>query len=168
MGLDLVRKGGYAFHCDGSTAYPIIANIFEPNELCDLNEIGLRSETTLGINLRKNSPFFEIFRIKLINLHISLFDKETKHILILIRYCRIREVGILSKHHRNWVPSKPPCNSNSYIFSVGLDYTVPIFLFLAISMMVSLFILICEITYFHFVKRKGRKNIKIRKIVGWK
>lgn len=64
QGIQLVRRGGYAFHTDGAIAYPIIAKMFKPNELCDLNVINLRSESTLTICLRKHSPFLEMFRIK--------------------------------------------------------------------------------------------------------
>lgn len=63
-GVELVRLGGYAFYADAATAYPAISRLFEPAQICDLNQIELRTENTLGMNTRKNSPFWEMFKIK--------------------------------------------------------------------------------------------------------
>lgn len=63
-GLQLVQVGGYAFYSDAATAYPAISRLFEPSQICDLNQIELRTENTLGMIVRKNSPFWEMFKIK--------------------------------------------------------------------------------------------------------
>lgn len=63
-GFELVRAGGYAFYADAATAYPTVSRLFEPGQICDLNQIELRTENTLGMNVRKNSPFWEMFKIK--------------------------------------------------------------------------------------------------------
>lgn len=63
-GLNSVQKGGYAFYSEGNTPYKFIAKRFGPGEICDLNEIVLRTETLLGVTLRKHSPFMEMFRIR--------------------------------------------------------------------------------------------------------
>lgn len=42
-GFELVRAGGYAFYADAATAYPTVSRLFEPGQICDLNQIELRA-----------------------------------------------------------------------------------------------------------------------------
>ena len=65
QGMQLVRRGGFAYHCEASTAYALIRNLFEPSEICDLNEIYLQPKQTLGVFVKRNSPYFKIMRIRL-------------------------------------------------------------------------------------------------------
>lgn len=87
----------------------------------------------------------------------TIFSTDSFFFLI-IRYIRIKEVGILSKHRRIWDAPQPPCLSNSFIFSVGWEYTAPIFLFMAMANVVSLFILICEKVVFACENGRTVKN----------
>lgn len=60
-GLRRVQRGGYAFHCEASTANPIIRETFETIQLCDLNDIPFRRNVYLGMTTRRGDPFKEMY-----------------------------------------------------------------------------------------------------------
>lgn len=138
-GFSRVQRGGFAFHCEASTAYPIISTTFESNEICDVNEVPFRTNPkNQGIIVRKGSPFLN---------------------LISTRFFWMRETGVLSKHERHWVAEKPACLSNVLLTSVGFDYTAPLFFFLIIAYIISLIILILENIFYYYTKKKvGRRH----------
>jgi ionotropic glutamate receptor len=59
-GLELVRRGGFAFHVETSTAYPIIEETFTNQEICELEEVQMYRTQPMHTNLQKNSPFREM------------------------------------------------------------------------------------------------------------
>lgn len=173
-----MRGGGYAFYSDAATAYPAISRLFEPGQICDLNQIELRTENTLGMTLRKNSPYWKTIKIKYVvspplfiphPLPLLRSDLRQKRMInaitiltVTVRLFRIREVGLLAKHQHFWLPAKPECMANSYVFSVGMEYTAPIFIFLAISITTSMIILLLEIMHHRFMQMKHRPRHPIR------
>lgn len=136
-GFNLVRRGGFAFHCEASTAYPIIQTIFAPKEICDVNQVPFRKNRYQGIIVRKGSPFLK---------------------LISTRFYWMRETGVLSKHERHWVADKPACLSNAIITSVGFEYTAPLFFFLIISYITVLIIMILENICHYFRQKANQRN----------
>ncbi|XP_055855568.1 ionotropic receptor 75a-like isoform X2 [Episyrphus balteatus] len=125
-GIFKVRDGGYAYHSEASTSYYMVEKYYEQHELCDLNEVKLRTESTLNIMMAKNSSYKEFVRLSA---------------------TRIRETGILSKHRRHWMKTKLSCFSNSILINVGLEYTGPLFAFLGMTYVLTMIILIFEIGY---------------------
>lgn len=140
-GLNLVRRGGFAFHCEGSTGYPVVAKLFLPEEICDIHEVPFRKNIIQGISLRKHSPFLK---------------------MIKTRAFWMIETGIMSKQERHWVPPKPPCFSNGIITSVGFDYIAPLFFFLFIAYTWALIVLIFENIFHFFQLKRKRRNDWIR------
>lgn len=63
-GLNLVRRGGYAYLSDVAAAYMYIRKNFEPNQLCDINEVNLRAKVLLGFFSNKQSPYKEMLKCK--------------------------------------------------------------------------------------------------------
>lgn len=59
-GLRLVKKGGFAFHVETSTAYPIIEETFTNEEICELQEVQMYRTQPMHTNLQKGSPFREM------------------------------------------------------------------------------------------------------------
>ncbi|RZC33818.1 hypothetical protein BDFB_013106 [Asbolus verrucosus] len=57
QGLNLVEKGGYAFHVESATAYPIIGANFGEKAICDLREVQLFRTQPMHANFQKHSPF---------------------------------------------------------------------------------------------------------------
>lgn len=64
VGLERVRRGGYAYHGEASTLYVLVKQSYSPVELCDLNEIYLRPKHSLGFVVNLRSSYHEMFKIK--------------------------------------------------------------------------------------------------------
>lgn len=157
-GLNLVRRGGYAFMSDVAPAYMYIHRKFAPNELCDINEINMRSKLLLAFVAHKQSPYKELLKAKYCVFMYIIF----KMLSFIFRYRKFRDYGILSKYQRVWSPSKPPCMADSIVFAVGLEYAGPLLVFLAVSMLISFFILMVEIIDYRLfaAHRTGATNVE--------
>lgn len=73
------------------------------------------------------------------------------------RYRRFRETGISIRYKSKYTPRKPPCMAESFVFSVGLEYTGALFVFLLVSICVASIILILEILEYKLFKTKPVK-----------
>ncbi|CAG9766144.1 unnamed protein product [Ceutorhynchus assimilis] len=62
-GLNLVKKGQYAFQVELVTGYPIIEREFEETMICELKEISIYGMTQLHANYQKWSPFKDIMDV---------------------------------------------------------------------------------------------------------
>lgn len=61
--IPYLKRGGFAFHCEVVDAYPIIAELFDANEICDLREVsGLMEVEIMNWIVHKNSQYTELFR----------------------------------------------------------------------------------------------------------
>lgn len=69
VGVELVRRGGYAYLSEASTLYVLVKQSYSPVELCDLNEIYLRPKNSLGFVVNLKSSYHEMFKIKYL-IHI--------------------------------------------------------------------------------------------------
>nr|ALR72584.1 putative ionotropic receptor IR64a [Colaphellus bowringi] len=79
-GIALVRNGGFAFHVETSTAYPIIEEIFTNQEICELDEIQMYRTQPMHTNLQKNSPFREMMNFCMLKLvENGNMDRLRKH-----------------------------------------------------------------------------------------
>lgn len=68
----------------------------------------------------------------------------------------LREVGLMNRVHRQFIPSKPRCEAGSRKFvSVGITEIRPAVLFFAIGMLTSFIIMLLEAIY---VKVKALRN----------
>lgn len=56
-GLQLVRKGNYAFQVEIATAYPIIERTFDNREVCDIEEVQMIPTQGLFTVFQKRCPF---------------------------------------------------------------------------------------------------------------
>lgn len=65
-GISMLRKGFYAFHMIKEVAYKHIKKTFYEHEKCGLVEITYLQETFPMHVLPKNSPFKEIFKVRLV------------------------------------------------------------------------------------------------------
>ncbi|KAJ3637570.1 hypothetical protein MTP99_001018 [Tenebrio molitor] len=79
-GLELVRRGGFAFHVETSTAYPIIEETFTNQEICELEEVQMYRTQPMHTNLQKNSPFREMMNYCMLHLvEDGLMDRLRKY-----------------------------------------------------------------------------------------
>ncbi|XP_050301541.1 ionotropic receptor 75a-like [Anthonomus grandis grandis] len=122
-GINKVHKGGFAFHTESITAYPIIGNTFEQDTICDLAEITLINSDT-SLMAQKRSQYKKLFQISL---------------------RKMWQTGIIRKLHKTWVTSKPECLSSARVISVGVnDLFLPYFI-LGIGVFFSLCLFFFEI-----------------------
>ncbi|XP_023311151.1 glutamate receptor 2-like [Anoplophora glabripennis] len=87
-GLEMVREGGFAFHVETSTAYPIIEATFTNELICELQEVQMYRTQPMHTNLQKNSPFKE-----------------------MLNYCmfKLSENGNMDRLRKHWDARKPTC-----------------------------------------------------------
>lgn len=75
VGVELVRRGGYAYLSEASTLYDLVKQSYSAVELCDLNEIYLRPKNSLGYVVNLKSSYHEIFKIK---YYIQLIETKNQ------------------------------------------------------------------------------------------
>ncbi|KAF5300902.1 hypothetical protein FQR65_LT09065 [Abscondita terminalis] len=115
-GLDKVKDGGFAFHTQTATAYPIIESQFPEKAICELAEVKMYATQTLYMTLPKKSPLKEMFN-----------------------YCMFHqmEVGVLNRLRKHWDAHKPQCVDHTpYLeIEVGLNESYWALILLSIGML---------------------------------
>ncbi|XP_070069435.1 ionotropic receptor 75a [Drosophila takahashii] len=105
-----LKAGGFAFHCEVVDAYPVIAEFFDANEICDLREVsGLMEVEIMNWILHKNSQYTEIFRTAM---------------------CNAQEKGFVERILRRRQIKKPACQSLYTVYPVSLSGVLPAFVIL--------------------------------------
>nr|WJJ63353.1 ionotropic receptor 75c [Pachyrhinus yasumatsui] len=143
-GVKEVHQGGYAYHTESITAYPLIARTFEQDAICDLAEIILINSDT-SLMAQKKSQYKKLFQVSLRKMWTS---------------------GIMKKLYKTWVASKPECLSSARVISVGIsDLFLPYFL-LAVGVLTSLVILTLEVSWKRVHQRYGQQwgDLHVRKL----
>lgn len=64
VGLERVRHGDYAYHCEKTDAFGWIRQNFDLQEVCDLNVLESMPPQPIGFLVRKDSPFRELFTLR--------------------------------------------------------------------------------------------------------
>ncbi|KAI8043341.1 hypothetical protein M5D96_004670 [Drosophila gunungcola] len=122
-----LKAGGFAFHCEVVDAYPVIAEFFDANEICDLREVsGLMEVEILNWILHKNSQYTEIFRTAM---------------------CNAQEKGFVERILRRRQIKKPTCLSLYTVYPVSISGVLPAFIILICGIIVSLTLLCVEKLY---------------------
>ncbi|XP_044270076.1 ionotropic receptor 75a-like [Tribolium madens] len=141
-GIAKVKQGGFAYHTQLDTGYPIIARTFNQEQICDITEIPMIPQVGAGIMLQKISQYKEVF-------HITLR--------------KAKEVGLVHRISQIWESKKPECLSSIRVVAVGSDQTFIAFLMLFIGMALSLVFLVIEIAWSRFnLDAKITKNKKFK------
>ncbi|KAH8282724.1 hypothetical protein KR054_009323, partial [Drosophila jambulina] len=108
--IPYLKAGGFAFHCEVVDAYPVIAEFFDANEICDLRDVsGLLEVEILNWILHKNSQYTEIFRTAM---------------------CNAQEKGFVERILRRRQTKKPACQSLYTVYPVSLAGVFPAFIIL--------------------------------------
>ncbi|KAH8404358.1 hypothetical protein KR222_004909, partial [Zaprionus bogoriensis] len=99
--IPYLKRGGFAFHCEVVDAYPIIAELFDANEICDLREVsGLMEVEVMNWIVHKNSQYTELFRTAM---------------------CKAREAGLVERVLRQRQMKKPACQSLYTVYPVTIS-----------------------------------------------
>ncbi|XP_040156950.1 ionotropic receptor 75a-like [Anopheles arabiensis] len=136
FGMQLVRQGGYAFHCETSygnaliidTAQNAFTETFTEREICDLQQVQLYPQRPVHLPLIKGSPLRELFKI---NLQL------------------IKESGLLAYHHARYYTPRPKCNkqSSTHTEQIHLADVRFAFVLLAAGMAASAALLASELLF---------------------
>ncbi|EDV98966.1 GH13307 [Drosophila grimshawi] len=99
--IPYLKRGGFAFHCEVVDAYPIIAELFDANEICDLRQVsGLMEVQIINWILHKNSQYSELFKTAM---------------------CKAREAGLVERILRERQIRKPECQSLYTVYPVSMS-----------------------------------------------
>ncbi|XP_055634911.1 ionotropic receptor 75a-like isoform X2 [Toxorhynchites rutilus septentrionalis] len=92
-GIELVKRGGYAFHCDLSYGNTWIMETFEEREICQLQELVLYPFRPLHIVVPKGSPLKELFTVTL---------------------RKLLETGLAQYYRRKFYVDRPQCMTRHF------------------------------------------------------
>lgn len=63
-GIAKVRRGGFAYHTEATTAYSIIEKTFSPIEICELEELRMIKPFMLSVMTKKRSEYKKLLQIR--------------------------------------------------------------------------------------------------------
>ncbi|KAJ8943879.1 hypothetical protein NQ318_019362, partial [Aromia moschata] len=126
-GIAKVKKGGFAYHVLGTTAYPIISRTFEQEEICNLDKLNLIRPSVMGHVLANMSQYSEMFEIS-----------STK----------IRQSGILQRAQGIWLDKPPPCLSDFVVVSVGKNDLFVVYMILLAGWVLAVAIFLAEVIWY--------------------
>ncbi|XP_052889172.1 ionotropic receptor 75a-like [Anopheles moucheti] len=128
FGIQLVKRGGYAFHCETSYGNTLIIETLTEREICELQQVEIYPQRAVHLPMIKGSPLRELFKV---NLQL------------------LKESGLLAYHHsRNYIP-RPKCNkqSNNHAEQIYLTDVRFAFLLLGAGMAASVAMLSSELAF---------------------
>ncbi|CAH2089188.1 unnamed protein product [Euphydryas editha] len=126
-GVEKIRRGLFAFHMELNPGYRLIQETYQEDEKCDLVEIDYINEIDPWLPGQKRSPYKDLFKIN---------------------FMKIRETGIQSNIHHRLHVGKPRCSGSISTFSsVGITDMYPALIATLYGMLISIVVLILEITY---------------------
>ncbi|XP_039488088.1 ionotropic receptor 75a isoform X2 [Drosophila santomea] len=124
---------GFVYTSEASFMYHFVEKHYLPREISDLNEIILRPESAVYGMVHLNSTYRQL----LTQLQV-----------------RMLETGITSKQSRFFSKTKLDTFSNSFVIQVGMEYAAPLFISLLVAYFLALVILILEIFWARYSKKK--------------
>lgn len=138
-GLELVRRGMFAYHTEVLRAYKVVADTFLEEEKCGLKELDYFGLPDPWYPIQRNSPLRKL-------ITVALF--------------RIRENGVQQRINDLLYTKKPQCHGGGGGFViVGWVDVKPAFLFLACGIIIALLILLIEIMGHHLVRLKRSATV---------
>ncbi|XP_033351198.1 ionotropic receptor 75a-like [Bombus vosnesenskii] len=146
-GLNRVADGHLAYHTMIDSAYPYIEQSFTRRSICELTEVHLL-RAVLAFYARHHSPFTELMKVGLI---------------------KIQNVGIQKRELKRWAARKPFCPINLLIAEpLSIHEAAPIFMFLCISLVLSILICIVEnIVFCLFPARLPSFMMEKKRLIDW-
>ncbi|XP_034106433.1 ionotropic receptor 75a [Drosophila albomicans] len=129
---------GFVFISEASFSYNFVEKYYMPHEICELNEILFRPESTVYTIVHRNSTYKELLK------QIQL---------------RMLEGGMTQKHRRFYTKTKLHCFSNNYVINVGMEYAAPLFMALLAAYILSFIILMLELGWSYLSRRHLQRSI---------
>ncbi|XP_052740369.1 ionotropic receptor 75a-like [Bicyclus anynana] len=137
VGIELVRRGGYAYHAETNAANERISRTFDQRELCDLDSLLSFEHILLYPCVQKNSPYKEFFSWSL---------------------ARLLERGVLNcVHERTWTREMKCGGSTPRALALG--GAAPAFIVLAAGVILGVLIMLVERYKALILQRQMKVNI---------
>ncbi|PSN33995.1 Ionotropic receptor 75h [Blattella germanica] len=129
IGMANIKKRLHAFQVDTTAAYKIMSETYEEYEKCGLQEIDLFPSPVFTIAVTRGSPLRDYFSVR-------------------VRW--YREIGLLGRLFKIWMPQKAKCESSAGGFvSVGMTEFYPALMVLQYGTLVAVIIFVAEKLYFY-------------------
>ncbi|EDW18903.1 uncharacterized protein Dmoj_GI11826 [Drosophila mojavensis] len=129
LGMEKMRTGLFAYQVELQAGYQVVSDTFSEPEKCGLMELEPFQLPMMGIPTRKNFPYKELFRRQL-------------------RWQR--EVSLVNREERKWIPQKPKCESGVGGFvSIGLTECRYAFRIFGYGTALSFAVFLCELIRSH-------------------
>nr|AZQ24966.1 ionotropic receptor [Aphidius gifuensis] len=130
-GMQKVKNGGFAFHIDPATAYKVIEDTFEEDEICELHEVEMLPPRKVTLVTSKHSPFKK---------------------MIIYGLRKIVETGIAHRLRQIWHHQKPKCpeSYSSKPSPVPIEQFNPAIFLLIIGIIIAFFIMLLENIFFYY------------------
>ncbi|XP_039430476.1 ionotropic receptor 75a-like [Culex pipiens pallens] len=146
LGVDLIKRGKHAFHCDTSYVNTWIMESFSDYEQCELQEIETYPTRPLQIVIPKGSPLKEPFRVS-------------------IRL--MMDTGLVQYYRRKFFMKRPPCSTDSFAtVKVGFWDIAGLYWLLVAGFTMSAFVLAVEILEFRVRMHFWDKEFS-KRYTGW-
>lgn len=85
---------GFVYIAEAASAYVFVRKHYQPHEICELNEILLRDETTAYTMVSKTSSFAELIRYKFVNwgMMINQAINKTFSLAVKCAYWKLESI----------------------------------------------------------------------------
>lgn len=147
VGIEKLRTQLFGFQVDSASAYKAISRTFTEYEKCSLSELQLIKLPMTTIAVERHSGYKELFTQRFLFLLILVLLVFVN--LFFVNFPRIhwqREVGLINREQKRWIPKKTECEDRGRGFvTVGIGEIYPALKMLLIGMILSIFLLICEV-----------------------
>ncbi|XP_019890665.2 glutamate receptor 1-like [Musca domestica] len=126
-GLQRIAKGSFALHVSLNRAYQLLTDMLTESQFCELQEITFNNPFVTAIGAAKTTPYLKYIKSAVL---------------------KFREAGIMKYNDLVWKLPKIDCAALAKDdVEVDLEHFAPVLVFLAFSIMISVWILMLEFLY---------------------
>ncbi|XP_058790929.1 uncharacterized protein LOC131664080 [Phymastichus coffea] len=151
VGIRRILQGDYAYHTDVNVAFPVIEQLFDNQQICQLTMVYLVRPTDSTIFMASNGSFVEMAKVGA---------------------ARVRETGLRARLIHRWSARTPECRTDILVIDpVSIYEAAPAFLLLLFGVGLGIFIccseriIFCKKYHDHGIKRKLKNFfLKMRKL----
>lgn len=173
IGMQLVQRGGFAYHIYPVRGYVFIDKYFSNQEICELMEVHLGQPQINMFTTSRNctfdelirvgsDPFIFVLKLSFQNLSPNIYDEFR----FLCRLTKISEVGLRKRQVARWHYKKPQCRNDILSApSINIHEFASHLIILAVGMAVSIIIFLTEIVHSKNsieLERNGLDNNRLR------
>nr|CAH7749455.1 unnamed protein product [Callosobruchus chinensis] len=131
-GVALVKEGGFAYHSEVKTVYPLIAMTFDLDSICDMVEINFVTPGVVGLMAPKKSQYKELFAISLQVM---------------------AQRGMRQRALNMWIATKPECMLNLRALPIGVNELFLVYMIWLAGVLIALLLFLGELLWYKYYER---------------